>query len=578
MDRSEELQGWSLHPAVLSLLFLLGLAATLPDHLLFHPDERHYVDGGMMMVQTGDWLTPRTSDGEVRLRKPILPYWFAAAGTALFGASPWSTRLPFLLAGCGMIWATWAAAKQAHGSTRAATFAALIVMCHPAVLLSSTRSLPDIVLSFFLAVSLVGFLGILSRCRADWSLLALAYGGGACAILSKGAPALVFVAFASLIIFWKRRVLVEGAWQRFALAAGLCAVTSSSWFVAMHVMHGSVLQEQFLADQAGEMRFAPSAATIARHAILIVLVLLGSFAATLLPAGQTFLRRARELVAIADRPAYHLLLGWTVLFLAAAACINHVSLRYLLPVVVPVSILLGNLLAELDGPALRIGVRRMAWLSLACLPVGAVLFIALHVRTHPVQTALVTLATAAAGYRLWSEMRKTSTLRAAVVSTASLHLVLAIVAFTGHNLLGRSFGYQVHEVLRAHGAADRPLILIGEAAHATRARVCSGGLLMVNRRPRAEAPEQAGTAAIAAIDPDALPPESEGVRHVHVPCGFDGVRVSEALRALAHGELDDYLRLRSRSYTLALPTNRPEQHVPTDVIHVAEGDATSEVR
>src|SRR5690606_23834775 len=51
--------------------------------ILHYPDERHYAYGGARMVETGDWLIPRTPDGEVRLKKPVIPYWFSAAGFEL---------------------------------------------------------------------------------------------------------------------------------------------------------------------------------------------------------------------------------------------------------------------------------------------------------------------------------------------------------------------------------------------------------------------------------------------------------------------------------------------------------------
>src|SRR5262245_3890883 len=76
-----------LLPALL-LTFATGLFPFAADYLLYHPDERHYADAGIRMVQSGDFFTPRTAEGELRLRKPILPYWCVVAGFQTVGISP----------------------------------------------------------------------------------------------------------------------------------------------------------------------------------------------------------------------------------------------------------------------------------------------------------------------------------------------------------------------------------------------------------------------------------------------------------------------------------------------------------
>jgi 4-amino-4-deoxy-L-arabinose transferase-like glycosyltransferase len=88
------------------LLFGVGLWPFSASFVAHHPDERHYTDAALWMLRNGDFLIPHCADGSLRFEKPILTYWVIAASYAVFGISPLSSRLPFLLAGCGVLWLT----------------------------------------------------------------------------------------------------------------------------------------------------------------------------------------------------------------------------------------------------------------------------------------------------------------------------------------------------------------------------------------------------------------------------------------------------------------------------------------
>ncbi|MCA9053164.1 MAG: glycosyltransferase family 39 protein [Planctomycetaceae bacterium] len=377
MDRSTGWQGWIMSPAIIAALFMLALSPLLVDHLLFHPDERHYVDAALQMQETGEWLTPRTADGELRLQKPILAYWFVAAGTSLWDPSPFSTRVLFLLTGGALIWWGARAAWEATGSRAATALTAFMLACHPALIISAVRSLPDVLLGTFVTMSLAGFVAIIARGRADWGPLLTAYLGGALAILAKGSPAIVFVAYGTLYIAYYRRTLFRSQWSRFAVAATLCCALGGSWFAAMHWRYGAELVEQFVVDQGHPYRFASDTLQVLLQGLLIALTLVLSFGLILFPAARPIWNRRRDAAAICSRPVNHFLIGWIGLFLACAACINHVSLRYLLPVAGPTAILLATLIVELEGPRMRRNLRGLAWVSLALIPIAATIVLLL---------------------------------------------------------------------------------------------------------------------------------------------------------------------------------------------------------
>ena len=58
-------------------LILMFAVAALPfaaTYALYYPDERHYTDGALMMLQDHDWLVPKTAADAPRLQKPPLAY------------------------------------------------------------------------------------------------------------------------------------------------------------------------------------------------------------------------------------------------------------------------------------------------------------------------------------------------------------------------------------------------------------------------------------------------------------------------------------------------------------------------
>jgi 4-amino-4-deoxy-L-arabinose transferase-like glycosyltransferase len=79
-----------------------ALMMPIGSHMILHyPDERHYAYGGARMVETGDWLIPRTPAGEVRLKKPVLTYWAERAGFELLGTSAPGSACSGCFAACG---------------------------------------------------------------------------------------------------------------------------------------------------------------------------------------------------------------------------------------------------------------------------------------------------------------------------------------------------------------------------------------------------------------------------------------------------------------------------------------------
>lgn len=564
MERSSLLQRLPWQPLLIVAAFAVALSPQLTDHLLFHPDERHYLDGGLEMLSTGDWWTPRTSTGEVRLHKPILAYWCVGAPGLLLEPSPWSTRLLFVLAGAALLCAGWCAAKQATGSDQAALITALLLTTHPAVLLSSTRALPDILLGLFLTISMAGYLAILTRGRADWGPLAAATFGGALAVLAKGLPAVAFVIYATGYLLLRQRAMLWRDWRRIAVLQVAALALPVTWFVLMYVRHGATLGEQFLGDQIGAGRFVSQSSDVLWQLFEAAGTLLASFALAWIVSLRGFWIRRRDLFAICDRPIHHFLLGWIGIYLTACACVNHVSARYLLPIVPALAVILGNLMTELEGPLLRRNLRRLAWIALTLLLACGLITFIVRLQEAPLTAMWLTALSMAIGYRLWREMRFTSARRALTVATCGLLATMMIASWCLVNDLGPSFGYQLLQALELQHGDRLPeeVVLIGDPAHASRLRVCSGGRIRVRHVAPVDAPGLPITTAVALLQPVSQLQLPAPVHVVPVPCRVDQIPLERLWQALRAGQMRELLAEYRREYWLTYPPSQARPSSP----------------
>src|SRR5438552_276289 len=82
-------------------LAFLALSAFAWVRDLWDADEGRYAAVALDMLRTGDFVTPR-EDHMRFLDKPPLVYWAEDAAFTIFGATPFSARLPCLLSGAAM--------------------------------------------------------------------------------------------------------------------------------------------------------------------------------------------------------------------------------------------------------------------------------------------------------------------------------------------------------------------------------------------------------------------------------------------------------------------------------------------
>jgi len=461
--------------ALLIAIFFVGLLPTLPDLSRYHGDERFYTDAAITMVQTGDYLTPRYADGTERFKKPLLTYWALCVSYKIFGISVFSSRLPFLLAGCGVVWLTWRLGRTLFGSREPALVGTLVIAANIQTMTIATRSTPDILLCLFVTASLCGFAELLLRDSRTWKSYALAYLGAGLACATKGLWGALPVLFA--LVFWAfatrpRLPLLRVAplaWVFAGAAVGL------SWFIAAAVMHGRSSLEIFLKDQtmaspepvkwlfiSNVMEYAW--ATV-RHFVPWILIAAAG-ACTAWASLKEFVR--------CNRQALWFALGWYAMVFAIFSFGSLVRTRYLLPTYPCIAVACGALLDHLarqPRPAAWLQRFVVALLS-AAIVVGAVSVIGWRLDWRAGVGGLFMAAAATVLLRL---CRRTEPLFAL---GSFLIVAFSVVMLTWRPLFGINPADALARQLSEPQFAGRPLAALGiPPVISSQLRLVSGGKL-----------------------------------------------------------------------------------------------------
>ena len=167
------------------------------------------------MLASGDWVTARL-DGIIYLEKSPLIYWLMAISYKIFGAYDWAARIPIALSSIGLAWLTAAFGRWAFGQM-AGFYAGLVMATCIGLFLFTRILIPDVMLTFTIALAMWAFLRVLDEEEAHpraWAYtLAASLGVG---LLLKSLIALVFPLGAAILYLLITRQLFSAAtWKRF---------------------------------------------------------------------------------------------------------------------------------------------------------------------------------------------------------------------------------------------------------------------------------------------------------------------------------------------------------------------------
>jgi 4-amino-4-deoxy-L-arabinose transferase-like glycosyltransferase len=150
------------------------------------------------MLTSGDWVTARL-DGVIYLEKSPLHYWMNAAFFELLGISDWAARIPYALSSIALALLTTAFGIWAFGR-KAGFYAGLCISTSTGLFLFTRILIPDVMLTFTIALAMWSFLRTLDPQETNprfWAVtLAVSLGLG---LLLKSLVAIVFPVFTALI-------------------------------------------------------------------------------------------------------------------------------------------------------------------------------------------------------------------------------------------------------------------------------------------------------------------------------------------------------------------------------------------
>ena len=319
---------------------------------VWDPDEGRYTNVALVMLDSGDWLSPMRNAETGHWTKPPMTYWLIAASVATFGQNPWAARLPIALAYLLCAWCTWKLARVfAPGREAKATlvFATMLAPFGAAQLVTT-----DFPLAAAEAVAMLAY--ACSRFgahpRSAWLLVSGAAFG--VAFLVKGPPGLLpLLAIAAFA--WRVPSNVPGRWRWRVLAWIVGGAIALPWYVAVVMKHDGLLA-YFLGaeviDRVASDRFDRHGEWYGWLKVYLPMLLLGT-----LPWTGSLVRwvrtwpatwrawRSRE--ARSADAARVLLLAWIAVPLVVFCFAQSRLPLYVLPLFVPIA--LG--IASMQGPS-----------------------------------------------------------------------------------------------------------------------------------------------------------------------------------------------------------------------------------
>lgn len=238
--------------ALLLFISAIVLFYRLGSFPLFTPDEGRYPEIAREMLQNGQWLHPQILDTSF-LDKPILYYWIEALSMKIFGVTIWAIRLPIALFGIFGCLMTYIIAGSCF-SRLAGWFSAIFLLLGPLYFGAAHYSNMDLEFAVWFGASMCSFiLGLKLRyikSQRDTCMIFM-YIFAALAFLTKGLMGLVFpvLIIGLWVVLFKRWVLVK--YMR--IIPGICifSIIIIPWIIATQYTNSYFFTYFFYYQQIG---------------------------------------------------------------------------------------------------------------------------------------------------------------------------------------------------------------------------------------------------------------------------------------------------------------------------------------
>ena len=340
--------------AVAACMFFVGLGR-LP---LTEPDEGRNAEVAREMLDSGDWITPHY-DTFTYLDKPAAFFWLVAASFRAFGVSEWAARFPSALMALATSLLVWFLARRMSDS-KTGLRASLIWATSPLVIIFARNVIFDMPLTFFVTLAMASYwLAETEDFKHPWRD-AIFFAAMGIAAITKGPVGFLLPLLSVSAYLALRGRLRELRRLRWGLGVPVFLASALPWFVAVSVRNPDFPKYAFW--QESLLRFATGQAHRSGGPLYYVPVFLAGFlpwSFFLLFAGWNRLRGWRELRQ-EDRRPHLFLLAWTAVIFVFFSISRSKLPGYFLPAMIPLSILMAQVWAELDA---RTSNRRPDWLT-----------------------------------------------------------------------------------------------------------------------------------------------------------------------------------------------------------------------
>lgn len=335
---------------------------TATSRALLDDGDALYAAVALQMLERGDYVTP-VVNGVRFLDKPPMMYWLMALSYAALGPSEFAARLPTVLAVAGTACLLFLLAAGSAGRTSGLFAGIASAMC-VGTFLFTRMVFPDMLLVFFLTLAMYAFwrwyrnpAGPVVPALAFYTALA----GG---VLTKGLVGILFPA-ATIVIFlwWSREVSLL---KHFHLGKGilLFLVLSLPWHVSAAIRTPDFLWYFLVNEQI--LRFLGRRTPADYESISLPLFWLLSLV-WLFP-WSAFLPGVRSMVRDFGaseggvRPLIRLSLCWAAVVLGFFTVSSRIE-HYSLPLIPPLSLLVGMMLSPARSTNELVGVGRNLWID-----------------------------------------------------------------------------------------------------------------------------------------------------------------------------------------------------------------------
>jgi len=355
------------------LLYYIGLGC----FGVTDPGEGYYVEAAREMVESGDFITPHLNY-QIYFSKPILTFWIMAFSYLCLGVNEVAARLPFAILATLLFLATYRIGKGIGGS-RCGLIAALIAATSPLMMAFVKLSPIDIAFAFFLDLAVFAFaLTCLLQESKWWPLVWVAL---ALAVLTKGPAGIVLFSLGVVLFLLAERASIAVNYSRLKALHPFWGLTiffvlTLPWYLAVSdATKGLFLKVFFLYENYARFSGHTNLAhTVWYHYFIVLLYGFFPWIVLVLPALKDAVLRCDY--NLQSRKALLFITVWAVSFFAFFSFSKTQLDTYMLPLLAPLSILVGSYIES----ALKTGIRtkmHSRWLKAFCLTLVVLFLIGL---------------------------------------------------------------------------------------------------------------------------------------------------------------------------------------------------------